>query len=110
MARTWRLLLAVAWFAAAQQAQAQTKGDDFSLDEPGASQEPAPPPPAEGEPTLLSDEQVLQEEAAPKEQFRQSSDPHEDPDKAYYFAGAGWRYLFIPQGVMNWFLESGPSV
>jgi hypothetical protein len=111
MARTWSLLLAVAWFTAAPHAQAQDKNDGFSLDDPESTEEPAPPPAAaEEEPALLGDEQALQEEAAPQEKFRESTDPYEDPKQSYFFVGAGWRYVRMPAWSLEWFLEAAPSV
>jgi hypothetical protein len=85
--------------------------DEFSLDEEpttgGAQPAPAPAP---AEAALLGDEQALQEEQAPVEQFRESTDPYEDPKKRYLFVGGEWRYVFLPSGVLEWFLESAPSV
>jgi hypothetical protein len=112
MARKWSWLLTAALIAAATQAQAQAQEDDgFSLDDPEASPPPAPPPPPPEEaPALLGDEQALQEEAAPQEQFRQSTDPYEDPKKSYFFVGAGWRFVRLPAWTLEMFLESAPAV
>lgn len=88
--------------------------DDFSLDEAAEGSEkkeaePAPPPPAE-EPELLSDEQAIEEEQAPDERFRKSTDPWEDPKKSYFFGGAAWRFVRLPAWTLEWFLESAPAV
>jgi hypothetical protein len=89
-------------------ALAQTKqGDEFSLDEePTGSAAPAP---AE-EPARLGDEQALQEEQQPTETYRSALDPHEDPDKSYFFAGAAWRYIRMPSFALEWFLDAAPSI
>jgi hypothetical protein len=106
------LLLTLLACAVAQRAAAQ---DEFSLDE---NEQPAPkaaPTPAEtaaaaGEPALLSDEQAMQEEQGGDEKFRQTTDPHEDPKKSYFFVGAAWRYVMLPQFVLEWFLDAAPSL
>lgn len=88
-------------------------GEEFSLDESeeGAEAKPAEPEPAlEPEAKLLSDEQALEEEKSPDETYRKSSDPFEDPDKSYFFAGAAWRYVRLPSWTLEWFLEAAPSV
>ena len=63
---------------------------------------------ADGEP-LLGDEQAVQEEQAPDETYRSSTDPHEDPDKRYFFAGAVWRYVRLPSWTLEWFLDAAPA-
>ena len=96
----------------ARPAQAQD-GEGFSLDEPDTAaesqgQEPASEP-SEGTP-LLSDEQALEEEKAPDETFRDSTNPYEDPNKSYFFAGAAWRFVRLPSWTLEWFLEAAPGV
>jgi hypothetical protein len=59
---------------------------------------------------LLGDEQALQEESAPRESYRDSTNPHEDPNKRYFFVGAAWRYTRMPAWVLEWFMESAPAV
>ncbi len=98
-----------ALFAGVATAHAQAAAnDEFSLDDEGAdttaATEPAP------ETTLLGDEQALQEERSPDERFRESTDPYEDPDKSYFFAGAAWRYVRLPAWVLETGLEAAPSV
>ncbi|MFT3923708.1 MAG: hypothetical protein QM778_14345 [Myxococcales bacterium] len=121
MVRSWCFLMAAACLAGsltAGVARAQDKGDGFSLDDPdqqpAAKKAPAPEevplPPEEEESGLLSDEQALQEERAPKEEFRESTDPYEDPSKAYYFVGVGWRYIRMSDYFLNPFLDAAPSV
>jgi hypothetical protein len=106
-------LLALAW-SLTHGALAQTEQEEFSLDEEpsgGAAAQPAPaaaPPPAP--PALLGDEQALQEEQQPAETYRKSTDPYEDPDKSYFFAGAAWRYVRMPSFVLEWFLDAAPSI
>lgn len=97
-------------------ASAQDDDESFSLDEEGESKK-APPPkkvkPAPG-PTqeqLLGDEQALQEERAPQETFRDTTDPYEDPKKRYIFFGAGWKFAHIPEWMLGGYgIESGPAV
>ena len=45
---------------------------------------------------LLSDEQALLEERTPEEHFRKSSDPHESPDRGYFFLGGSYRFAALP--------------
>jgi hypothetical protein len=93
-------------------ALAQNKqADEFSLDEePTGQRSTAPAPQNPEEPSLLGDEQALQEEQAPTETFRDSTDPYEDPKKHYLFVGAAWRYVRLPSFVLEWFLDSAPSL
>lgn len=119
--RLWILLgtLGLNAFVAAQAAQAQSE-EEFSLDDPESAppteQKPPPPPPPptpeekEAEATLLSDEQALEEERAPDENFRESTDPYEDPKTGYMFAGAAWRYAVMPSWILEWGLESAPTI
>lgn len=102
---------------AAAQAGKTGAEDTFSLDEPDESapaQPPAPTPEetaaAAEEPAMLGDEQALQEEAAPDETFRESTDPYEDPKKHYLFVGGAWRYVRMPSFVLEWFLDAAPSI
>jgi hypothetical protein len=115
------LCLLLALFAGALPASvlAQGKDEEFSLDDEGSSQaapkpEAAPTPAetaaASEEPQLLGDEQAMQEEQAPEEKFRETTDPYEDPKKSYMFAGATWRYVLMPAFVLEWFLDSAPSL
>jgi hypothetical protein len=113
------LLLALSLLACAlsEPASAQDKGDDFSLDENESSQAapktaptPAETAAASEQPALLSDEQALQEEQGADDKFRQTTDPYEDPKKSYFFVGATWRYVMLPQFVLEWFLDAAPSL
>jgi hypothetical protein len=120
MARRWCWLVAAACLAVTTQAWADDKDDGFSLDDPEKAESqakpaavPAPedvPPAPEDESGLLSDEQALQEERAPEEKFRESTDPYEDPKQRYFFVGAAWRYLRMPSWALEWFLDSAPAV
>lgn len=91
--------------------------DEFSLDEP-ADGEPKKVPPVESKPakgpereTLLGDEQALEEERAPQEQFRDTTDPYEDPKGRYLFFGAGWRFYRVPTWLLPAYgVEAGPAV
>jgi hypothetical protein len=115
----WRLLLVLALLASGltQRAEAQAKDDEFSLDENESSQSAAKPAPtpaetaeASGETALIGDEQAVQEEQGGDEKFRETTDPHEDPKQSYLFAGASWRYVLLPSFVLQWFLDSAPSL
>jgi hypothetical protein len=111
LAFSWCLVAVACSLAPNALAQTQ-QGEDFSLDEePTAPTAPAAPaaPPAE-EPALLGDEQAVQEEQQPAESFRKSTDPYEDPNKSYFFAGAAWRYVRLPSFVLEWFLDAAPSI
>jgi hypothetical protein len=119
-ARSRLMLLALALLSAGlgQPLEAQAQGDEFSLDENESSAtspaKPAPTPAeaaaAGQEPALLGDEQAIQEEQAPDEKFRESTDPHEDPKSSYFFVGAAWRYVLLPSFALEWFLDSAPSL
>lgn len=119
-ARVFPLSVALALLvcSVAPTVRAQDKQDDaFSLDEnESTTAAPAPAPtPAEtaaaaDEPKLLGDEQAEQEEAGSDDKFRESTDPYEDPKKSYLFAGAVWRYVLMPSFVLEWFLDSAPSL
>jgi hypothetical protein len=94
------------------------EGDEFSLDEaaeggaekapPAESVKPAPGPERE---RLLGDEQALEEERAPEERFRETTDPYEDPKQRYLFFGAGWRFSRVPSWMLGaYHAEAGPAV
>jgi len=120
MALDHRFLVSAVLTAAlsvATQARAQGE-EEFSLDEStegDAKQAPLaksakPAAGAQGE-QLLGDEQALEEERAPQEQFRDTTDPYEDPKKRYLFFGGGWRYSRIPTWMLGAYgVEAGPAV
>jgi len=120
MARSWCWLVAAVCLATTTATQAQKKDDDFSLDDPDQSPAAAPADkkvpapeevmPPEEESGLLSDEQALQEERAPEEKFRESTDPYEDPKQRYFFVGASWRLFRMSDYFLNSFLDAAPSV
>lgn len=92
--------LAAACLLLATQALAQ---DDESppLDDSG-ERIPSPREAAESaEPALLGDEQALAEEQSPRENFRETTDPYEDPSKRYYFVGASWRFASLPSFLLK---------
>jgi hypothetical protein len=120
-ARLWSLLLVAGLVSSAGAAHAQGKKaeEEFSLDEDDTAADAAAKKPQEGvatgkeeekEEVLLSDEQALEEEQAPDERYRKSTDPYEDPEKAYFFAGVNWRYLRMPSWAIEWGVESAPSI
>ncbi len=106
-------LLAVAFGALAHPVSAQSE-NRFSLQVPGEMLLAlAGPGPASNPATSasLSDEQALEEERAPREEFRESTDPYEDPKRRYVFLGAGWRFVRLPSWLLKAYqVESGPSV
>lgn len=59
---------------------------------------------------LLSDEQVLTEEAYGVETVRRGTDPYEDPNKRYFFLGGFYRHHFIPSGMVEIFVQESPSI
>ena len=121
-ARLWSLMLATSLLAASA-AQAQKKKpapeEEFSLDETDTPEEAVQDKPSEGVPAgdeedkeqvLITDEQALEEEQAPDEQYRKSTDPHEDPNKNYFFVGANWRYLRMPSWALEWGFDRAPGI
>jgi hypothetical protein len=121
MARSARLysLFLAACLVSASAAQAQ-KEEEFSLDDESDTQADAlEKKPSEGVPAgdeedkekvLITDEQALEEERMPQEEYRKSTDPYEDPDENYFFVGANWRYLRMPSWILEWGLDSAPSI
>lgn len=59
---------------------------------------------------ILSDEQVLTEQAYGVETVRRGTDPYEDPNKRYYFLGGFYHHHFIPAGMIEIFVQHSPSV
>ncbi len=87
--------------------------EGVSPDAPGTAtggSKDGPEMPAPAGKLMLSDEQALEEEQAPQDTYRDSTHPHEEPGKSYFFAGAAWRYVRLPSWTLEWFLESAPSV
>lgn len=94
--------------------------DSFSLDDSEESETPKKkvpaakkvrPAPGPERETLLGDEQALEEERAPEERFRETTDPYEDPKKRYIFLGGGWRFSRVPAWMLGAYgVEEGPAV
>jgi hypothetical protein len=111
----------LAWLTAAllsvtAQAAAQ-EDEEFSLDESDQSAPSVPaakkvkPAPGPEQQTLLGDEQALEEERAPEERFRETTDPYEDPKQRYLFFGGGWRFSRVPSWMLGAYgVEAGPAV
>lgn len=59
---------------------------------------------------ILSDEQVLTEQAYGVETVRRGTDPYEDPNKRYFFLGGFYHHHFIPAGMIELFVQEAPSV
>ncbi|MBW2463863.1 MAG: hypothetical protein JRH11_19590 [Deltaproteobacteria bacterium] len=57
------------------------------------------------ESVALSDEQAAAEDEFGDEGGRSSTDPWEDPHEGYYFLGAFYRHIIIPQFMLNLFLD-----
>jgi hypothetical protein len=58
--------------------------------------------------TELSDEQHATEaEYGTGDDGRSSTDPFEDPHEGYYFVGAFYRHMIIPEFMLNLFLDEG---
>ncbi|HEX5660535.1 MAG TPA: hypothetical protein VFX59_25245 [Polyangiales bacterium] len=90
--RTWlaSLLVLCATTAFAQNA------DDERIPDP-SEVEAAPGPQND----RLGDEQALQEERFQKEQFRDTTDPYEDPAKRYAFLGVRWSFMSLPPALLK---------
>lgn len=106
MARVSSWLVIASLVFCSSQASAQ-EDEAFSLDDPeeeaGETEVASPEEAAKSPsgPVLLGDEQALQEERSPEEQFRETTDPYEDPSKRYYFVGAGWRFASLPSWLLG---------
>ncbi|MCA9575083.1 MAG: hypothetical protein R3B40_04955 [Polyangiales bacterium] len=59
---------------------------------------------------ILSDEQVLTEQAYGVETVRRGTDPYEDPNKRYFFLGGFYHHHFIPSGMVEIFVQHSPSI
>lgn len=85
---------------------------------PGDTAAPNPPLPAPSTETatptpqdqLLGDEQAIVEERQGREEFRDSSNPHEDNDSTYFFVGLFYRQLIIPEFMWNLFMERSVTI
>jgi hypothetical protein len=104
------ILFAVSFFfgtvAEAQTDDAASGGADGTVatDEAGA----VPSPEETATSAELSDEQHSTEaEYGTGEEGRSSTDPFEDPHEAYYFVGAFYRHMIIPEFMLNLFLDEG---
>ena len=58
---------------------------------------------------ILQDEQALTEEAIGVEEARDSSNPWEDPREGYWFLGAFYRHVFLPEFMLNIFFDRATS-
>jgi len=73
-------------------------GDDALMPEEAATQEGA----GTGR---IGDEQAIVSERMGTEEARDSTDPWEDPQEGYYFAGLFYRHIFVPEFLLNLFLD-----
>lgn len=110
-------LLAAAMMTATSSALAQ---DDYGAGEPGADETGAEgmgaPTPAEAAATedgagtgRLGDEQAVVSEQMGTEEFRDSTDPFEEPHQGYFFAGLFYRHIFVPEFLLNLFLDESEA-
>lgn len=77
----------------------EESSDGLVVEQPvGLSAEPVPT-------ALLSDEQALMEERTARDEFSDSVNPREDPDKSYFFIGAFYRHIFIPEFILDLFMD-----
>lgn len=53
----------------------------------------------------IGDEQAIVSERMGTEEARDSTDPWEDPQEGYYFAGLFYRHIFVPEFLLNLFLD-----
>ena len=53
----------------------------------------------------LGDEQAVVSERMGTEEFRDSTDPYEDPTAEYYFVGLFYRHIFVPEFLLNLFTD-----
>jgi hypothetical protein len=82
---------------------------DGAVEDPNATGET---PAGTGEPgvtTELADEQALTEEQLGVEEPVDSTDPREDPLESYYFLGAFYNHIFIPDFIINLFVGDEPD-
>lgn len=106
--------LALSFVCGASQVRAQDDDDEIA-DEEDSERVPSPrkvkPAPGPERERLLGDEQALEEERAPQERFRESTDPYEDPNKRYAFLGARWNFSALTPALLKAYtVESGPTV
>jgi hypothetical protein len=106
------LALSFVWGAASQvRAQDDELEEDESEEEAVPSPRKVKPAPGPQRDHTLGDEQALEEERAPNERFRETTDPYEDPAKRYAFLGARWNFSTLTPGLLKGFtVENGPTV
>ncbi|MDB4977780.1 MAG: hypothetical protein JWN48_6121 [Myxococcaceae bacterium] len=99
-------LSAVAWASPPAARALDDELDEAAQDsaQQGAAEEPR-------EQERLDDEQALQEERTPREEYRETTSPYEDPDKTYLFVGGAYRFARIPSWLLGAYgVEQGPGV
>jgi hypothetical protein len=89
--RTW-----LAFLLALGTATAYAQDEDDRIPDP-SEVEAAPGPENE----RIGDEQALEEERYKKEQFRETTDPYEDPAKRYAFLGVRWSFMTLPPALLK---------
>jgi hypothetical protein len=104
-------LLALGLLAGATHARAQDDEEEDEAAEAVPSARQVKPAPGPERQRLLGDEQALEEERAPQERFRETTDPYEDPAKRYLFLGARWNFTSLPPALLKAYtVEAGPTV
>ncbi|HEY6877423.1 MAG TPA: hypothetical protein VI299_05360 [Polyangiales bacterium] len=107
--RTWLASVLVSSLLAASQAHAQGAETDAAERIPEPNEVQAAPGPEQQQ--LLGDEQAIQEEQLPRERFRETTDPYEDPAKRYLFVGARWAFTSLPPALLKAYtVKTGPTV
>jgi len=106
-----RLLSACALMSAFVLVPAQAQTDGLSLDDEAAEKGPVVKAEEPRPLGRLGDEQALEEERAPDERFRETTDAYEAPDKTYYFFGAGYRFARVPSWLLPaYHVKEGPGI
>ncbi len=111
MVRSWLvfgLTLAVAGVATTARAQ-----DDLGSPPVGGESSAADPADttmgSEAGTGRLGDEQAIASEQMGAEEFRDTTDPFEDPTEGYFFAGLFYRHIFVPEFLLNLFTDQSTA-
>jgi hypothetical protein len=97
-------------------ASAQYEDEETAQTAPQATDDEVPPDsgsgmaaPSPSGDTSLGDDQALMEERVGVETARDSTDPYEDPHEGYYFVGAFFRHIFVPDFILKLFTDEAPG-
>jgi len=97
--------LAFSSVAAAQDSYDDPAGGDTGGDVGGDTGGVASPDEAASSVDLSDDQHATEEEMGTGAQGRSSTDPFEDPHQEYYFVGAFYRHIIIPEFLLGLFLD-----